>query len=30
MTVINKVNDDSGIILVADENFVLPFSAIGV
>ena len=28
MTVINKVNDDSGSILVASEDFVLSFSAI--
>jgi hypothetical protein len=30
MTVINKVNDDSGSILVASEDFVLSFSAITI
>jgi hypothetical protein len=29
MTVINKVNDDSSAILVASEDFVLSFSAMG-
>ncbi len=28
MTVINKVNDDSGSYLVASEGFVLTFSAV--